>query len=662
MMEQTEQKLGNYRLVKRIGQGGFANVYLGEHIYLKTQAAIKVLQLQLTPEVLETFLTEARLIAHLAHPNIVRVLEFGIEQETPFLVMSYAPYGSLRELHSAGSVVPISALSQYVRQLSQALQYAHDRNIVHRDVKPENMLLMDDHTVMLSDFGIAVGEQNRQHTQAGRGVIGTSFYMAPEQFHGQYSPASDQYALAVVVYEWLCGVPPFVGSPTEVAIQHIRSPLPSLRARMPALPITLEHVIERALSKDPQTRFPSIQDFASAFEEACAMLPTRTSNLKPLHMSLPSKAAQPSPEYHSSATVAGPFYSGTLPPPSTTPLPPSTSPQRQISRRAVVGGLAGLTLGGLALAGLSTVFRSQSQTANSTPAVHIKKKPTPKTQPTAKPNATATAQVAVINGVPTRPAVTSWGTGRLDIFARGSDNALWHRAFDNGHWAAWESLGGSLAYDPVATSWGRGRLDIFVRGGDNSFQHMWYDGTWHAWETLDGILTADPAVTSPLQGVIDVCVNSVAGAVFYRRFTGVWNAWTAMGGVASAAPAISSWRTGQIDLFVRGTDNHLWQRHFENTWRDWTPISQDTFTSGPTVASWAPGRLDVFINAADSSVRHNWFDGTWHDWSFIAGALGSAPTAASWGVNRLDLFARSTSNILQQAAYDGSWHDWTPLP
>src|SRR5712691_3780843 len=138
MSDLTGQQLGNYRLIRLLGEGGFAKVYLGEHVYLKTQAAIKVLHTQMTNTDLEGFLAEARNIARLEHPHIVRVLEFGVESQMPFLVMSYAPNGTLRHLHPKGSLLKPHVVVSYVKQIADALQYAHDERLVHRDVKPEN--------------------------------------------------------------------------------------------------------------------------------------------------------------------------------------------------------------------------------------------------------------------------------------------------------------------------------------------------------------------------------------------------------------------------------------------------------------------------------------------------------------------------------------------
>src|SRR5256886_718652 len=143
MADRVGQRLGNYRLVRMIGQGGFAEVYLGQHIYLDTLAAIKVLHARLESDDVEYFLTEARTVARLLHPNIVRVLEFNVEDMTPFLVVDYAPNGTLRKRHARGIPLPPATIVSYTRQVAAALQYAHEQKVIHRDIKPENMLVGD---------------------------------------------------------------------------------------------------------------------------------------------------------------------------------------------------------------------------------------------------------------------------------------------------------------------------------------------------------------------------------------------------------------------------------------------------------------------------------------------------------------------------------------
>ncbi|MGH2506140.1 MAG: WD40 repeat domain-containing serine/threonine protein kinase [Ktedonobacteraceae bacterium] len=267
MVDRIGRQLGNYRFLQLLGEGGFAEVYLGEHIHLGTQAAIKLLTTQLTSEDVIKFRNEARTLARLVHPHIVRILDFGIEDRTPFLVMDYAMNGTLRHRHPIGTIVPLSTVASYVRQTADALQYAHDKKIIHRDIKPENMLIGWHHEVLLTDFGIAVVVHSSRY-QRPQDLAGTIMYMAPEQIQAHPRPASDQYALAITVYEWLCGERPFQGSFNEIAIkQNVAAP-PSLRERVAAIPVGVERVIFKALAKEPNERFPTIRTFAEAFEQA----------------------------------------------------------------------------------------------------------------------------------------------------------------------------------------------------------------------------------------------------------------------------------------------------------------------------------------------------------------------------------------------------------
>src|SRR5216117_2936760 len=194
------QQLGNYRLVHLLGRGSFADVYLGEHIHLDTQAAIKVLDMRLTNDDMGDFLKEARTIAHLKHPSIIQILEFGVENNTPFLVMDYAPNGTLRSHFPRGSRFSTEDIQPYVIQIASALQYAHDERLIHRDIKPANMLLGSHHEVLLSDFGAALIAHS-SFFRITQNVVGTGVYMAPEQLLGKPCFASDQYALGTVVYE-----------------------------------------------------------------------------------------------------------------------------------------------------------------------------------------------------------------------------------------------------------------------------------------------------------------------------------------------------------------------------------------------------------------------------------------------------------------------------
>jgi predicted ATPase/serine/threonine protein kinase len=269
MVDRVGQQLGNYRLVTLLGQGGYAEVYLGQHVRLSLQAAIKVLHTHLTDQEAEHFYQEAETIARLAHPSIVRVFDFDVQDGMPFLVMDYAPNGSLRRRHPKGSTLPLPQIISYVKQAAAALQYAHEQKFIHRDVKPENMLLGRREEVLLSDFGLAtVAHGTGSPSASMQGTGGTIAYMAPEQIEGHPRAASDQYALGVVVYEWLCGARPFEGSLSQVMVQHLSMPPPSLREHVPTISPKVEQLVLRALAKDPKQRFASVADFAQALEQA----------------------------------------------------------------------------------------------------------------------------------------------------------------------------------------------------------------------------------------------------------------------------------------------------------------------------------------------------------------------------------------------------------
>jgi serine/threonine protein kinase len=269
MSDRVGQRFGNYRLTQKIAIGGFAEVYLAEQIHLGTRTAIKILIQQLD---VQKFYEEARNIAKLVHPHIVRLLDFGIDDKggtdkTPFMVMDYAPNGTLAEKYPEGTQVPLPTVVTNIKQVASALQYAHDEKIIHRDLKPENLLIGRRNEILLSDFGIAVIAHNTR-SRVTADLIGTVTYMAPEQIQKHPTPASDQYALGVIAYEWLTGYPPFDGTVQEVAVKHLTVSPDPLRVKVPTLSPAVEQVVLKALEKDPKQRFANIQSFASALEQA----------------------------------------------------------------------------------------------------------------------------------------------------------------------------------------------------------------------------------------------------------------------------------------------------------------------------------------------------------------------------------------------------------
>jgi len=283
------QQFGNYRLIAPLGQGSYAEVYLGQHVRLDLQAAIKVLHTHLTGTEAEHFQQEAQTIARLAHPAIVRIFDFDVQDGVPFLVMDYAPNGSLRRRYPKGSMAPLPQILPAIKQVAAALQYAHEQKFIHRDVKPENMLVGRHQEVLLADFGLAALAHSTS-SQGAQATSGTLPYMAPEQIEGYPRPASDQYALAVVVYEWLCGERPFEGSAAEVIVKHLNMPPPPLRERVPMISPEVEQVVLRALAKDPKARFGSVQTFGTVLERASQLTPSHPT-LLPAEQILPDPSA-----------------------------------------------------------------------------------------------------------------------------------------------------------------------------------------------------------------------------------------------------------------------------------------------------------------------------------------------------------------------------------
>ncbi len=357
MADRSGQQLGNYRVIRQIGRGGFAEVYLGEHFYLKTQVAIKLLRTTVAnPDDLEDFLKEARTVASLVHPNIVRVIDFGVDSETPYLVMDYAPNGTLRQRHPKGRRLPLATITPYVKQIAAALQHAHNEKLIHRDVKPENMLLGRNNDVLLSDFGIALIVQSSRY-QSTQEVIGTVAYMSPEQIQGKPRPASDQYSLGIVVYEWLSGDRPFHGSFTELCTQHMFAPPPPLREKVPTISPDVEQVVMTALVKDSHQRFGSVQAFVNALEQASqgprpAFVPPQPVS-PPAPSPLPPPVPSPAPQQLVGPPALPPMhYAGG------TPLQEMRSPSNA-SYSTAAGPITGQSSGKIEQASIWRIGRQQ---------------------------------------------------------------------------------------------------------------------------------------------------------------------------------------------------------------------------------------------------------------------------------------------------------------
>jgi len=363
------QSIGRYHILEQLGEGGMATVYKAFDTRLEREVAVKVIRTeQFTPAslglVLKRFEREAKALARLNHPNIVGVIDYGEHQGVPYLVMVYQPGGTLRQ--RLGNPMPPgqqagTGWDEAVRLLlpvARALQYAHSEGIVHRDVKPSNILITRSGEPMLTDFGIAkLLETGDAQTLTGTGVgIGTPEYMAPEQGLGRGVDArADVYSLGIVLYELITGRKPYTAdTPMAVVLKHVTDPLPRPTGFTPGLPDALEKLLLKALAKQPEDRYASMAEMAAALE---ALLEAR-------HGPAPEKAWAAAPAPPPSADPQATRDDLTPPPlpkraqvqsprpPAYKPTPAAATPWRIPAWGWGLGGLALLAFCALAAVGL----------------------------------------------------------------------------------------------------------------------------------------------------------------------------------------------------------------------------------------------------------------------------------------------------------------------
>ena len=207
------------------------------------------------------------------------------------------------------------------------------------------------------------------------------------------------------------------------------------------------------------------------------------------------------------------------------------------------------------------------------------------------------------------PRVVAWAPNRLDVFAVGTDSALWHRWWDGSSWGGWESLGGVLESPPEVVSWNTNRLDIFVVGTDHALWHRWWDGfSWGGWESLGGILQSPPEVVSWDEGRLDIFGVGTDSALWHRWWDGsAWGGWESLGGILESPPKAVSWSENRLDIFVIGTDSALWHRWWDGSaWGGWESLG-GVLESPVDACAWAANRLDIFTVGTDSALWHRWW-------------------------------------------------------
>lgn len=287
MANLSGKEIGKYRITERIGRGGMAEVYKGVHTHLDRQVAIKVLHGYLLDDgdFLTRFKREAKAVANLRHPNIVQVYDFDIQDDIIFMVMEYIDGTDLQsqmvQLDKEGKHLSIKEIGSIIKDIASALDYAHSRGMLHRDVKPSNILIDKNNKAYLTDFGIARLLTDQKLTATGT-LIGTPAYMSPEQGRGEeVSRESDIYSLGVVAFELITGQVPYdAQTPIAIVQKQIADPIPDLRKFVQDVPDSAQEVIETALAKSPEKRYPSAEALVVALRGALEALEASDASLK----------------------------------------------------------------------------------------------------------------------------------------------------------------------------------------------------------------------------------------------------------------------------------------------------------------------------------------------------------------------------------------------
>ncbi|MCU0498155.1 MAG: serine/threonine protein kinase [Anaerolineae bacterium] len=267
--------IGKYEVVDLIGQGGMATVYLGYQRDIDRQVAIKILPPHpgMNASFVERFQQEARTVARLQHPHILQLYDYGRESDVLYFVTPYVKSGSLETWIKSRSMSP-KQIGKLVREIGSALDYAHRQGVVHRDLKPGNILIDSEGHTLLADFGIAK-MMSSEVNLTGTGIVGTPTYMAPEQVQGLTDPRSDIYALGIICFELLTGRAPYQGETAlQTMMKHMQSDIPSILTIAPELPSALEPVMLRVMSKEPDDRYQTATEFADEFNRTIQGLST----------------------------------------------------------------------------------------------------------------------------------------------------------------------------------------------------------------------------------------------------------------------------------------------------------------------------------------------------------------------------------------------------
>ena len=271
MLSKGQKINDRYEIIKTIGEGGMANVYLAHDTILDRKVAIKVLRGDLSNDekFIRRFKREALSVSNLSHPNIVEVYDVGEEDGNYYIVMEYIEGKTLKQLLQKRGALTLTEVIDIMSQLTDGLAHAHEAYIIHRDIKPQNIMIEDNGRIKITDFGIAMALNSTQLTQT-NSVMGSVHYLPPEQANGKGATVkSDIYSLGILMYELLTGSVPFKGdTAVEIALKHMKEKIPSVRKQNPTIPQSVENIILKATAKNPKNRYDSVREMHADLETA----------------------------------------------------------------------------------------------------------------------------------------------------------------------------------------------------------------------------------------------------------------------------------------------------------------------------------------------------------------------------------------------------------
>ena len=268
MLSKGQKINDRYEIVKSIGEGGMANVYLANDTILERKVAVKVLRGDLSADdkFIRRFEREAQSVSNLSHPNIVEVYDVGVEDNQHYIVMEYIEGKTLKQLLKKRETLTLTEVIDIMTQLTDGMSHAHESYIIHRDIKPQNIMIEDNGLIKITDFGIAMALNATQLTQT-NSVMGSVHYLPPEQASGKGATIkSDIYSLGILMYELLTGNVPFKGdNAVEIALKHMKDKIPSIRKQNPAIPQSVENILLKAAAKNPRNRYDSAKEMYEDF-------------------------------------------------------------------------------------------------------------------------------------------------------------------------------------------------------------------------------------------------------------------------------------------------------------------------------------------------------------------------------------------------------------